>query len=366
MFLAMVYMGVDFSCSVCQKALWIIRTSPVSHPTFKMENIMNIQTTKLRVIAPLLGVALALGYAAADASTYEFNTLDAPFATRNSAALDVNNNGVIVGTVDDSTSGYIYSSGGFTALKYPGSIQFQPESINDSNQTVGTTNFDGASQNGFIYNGSTYTLFNVPGMYGTGLLGNNNHGDLVGYVQALFGSPTLAYSRIGGVDSTFLPVGGVASAFTAINDAGVMTGYFIDAGGTYRSMIYIGGAMVELVIPGSVFSMAADINNLGQVVGTFLDGAGVQHGFLYTGGNYTVLDFPGSNNSYASGINDQGVIVGGWNSGSEWRGYVANAVPTPPTLPLMVLGLGLLGIISQRSSNGVKRSPKAMADESTD
>jgi probable HAF family extracellular repeat protein len=52
------------------------------------------------------------------------------------------------------------------------------------------------------------------------------------------------------------------------------------------------------------------INNNGVVAGYFQDTNGVVHGFLYSGGRFTQIDVPGALATGLSAINDSDDLVG--------------------------------------------------------
>ena len=94
------------------------------------------------------------------AAAYTFTPVDVPFAgVTETDANGVNNSGQIVGSYegqDGIEHGYLYSSGVYTTIDYPGSSQLtQIYSINDVGQMVGTytveTNFPGSFPNPVLH-----------------------------------------------------------------------------------------------------------------------------------------------------------------------------------------------------------------------
>jgi hypothetical protein len=78
-------------------------------------------------------------------------------------------------------------------------------------------------------------------------------------------------------------------------------------------------------VPGSSYSNPYAINSAGDVVGFFLDAAG-SHGFVLSKGVYTTLDYPGAvpGTTGASGINDFGEVVGDYtDANGALHGFIA-------------------------------------------
>ena len=155
--------------------------------------------------------------------------------------------------------------------------------------------------------------------YCTFMAGMNNAGWIVGW-----------WTDSGGIDHGFLNRGGTLISFdapgaggeypstdaTAINDAGLITGYYSDSVG-YHGFIYnantlqfIGG---PLDYPGSAGTVPFGINGIAQIVGGYLDGDEWQ-GFLYSNGNFTAWPcggaMPASNGAVPQAINDNDQVVG--------------------------------------------------------
>jgi uncharacterized membrane protein len=62
-------------------------------------------------------------------------------------------------------------------------------------------------------------------------------------------------------------------------------------------------------VPGALRTTAQGINDAGEISGIFLDARG-EHGFLLGHGEVTVIDYPGAAWTYVYGINAQGDVVG--------------------------------------------------------
>ena len=103
----------------------------------------------------------------------------------------------------------------------------------------------------------------------------------------------------------------------SVNDAGQLTGYFVDGTG-YHGFVETNGVFTILNAPGNpIGTIAWDINNSGQVVGWFNDAVG-SHGFIETAGSYVTLDDPlaKAGTTRAAGLNDFGQVVGTYGDSS--------------------------------------------------
>lgn len=140
-----------------------------------------------------------------------------------------------------------------------------------------------------------------------------------------------------------------------VNDAGLITGDFVDKNGVQHGMIlnhaklvkfdnkacsggiagyainatnqvagwctsattslpigfvYSKGKYTSITGPsGATASEASGINDNGDVVGLYLDSASAQHGFILSGGKYTTVDVKGMSSTACWGINNSGLVT---------------------------------------------------------
>jgi hypothetical protein len=113
-----------------------------------------------------------------------------------------------------------------------------------------------------------------------------------------------------------------------INDAGVIAGYYNDAGGTSHGFVDDGGVFSDVDDPAAASNDTVyGINDAGQLVGNYTDSSGTDHGFVDNGGAFTPIDEPlssGSGGTAATGINASGQIVGAYNVGNIVEGFIDN------------------------------------------
>jgi uncharacterized membrane protein len=122
---------------------------------------------------------------------------------------------------------------------------------------------------------------------------------------------------------------------SAINDWGVITGYYEDANDEVHGFIrtpdgkYIAfDAPGAAAVPGSnAGTSPSSINDLGEIAGSYNDSSGVSHGFLRAAdGRFTRIDVPGNgNNTYPIAINVEGTVAGYYlDSGLQFHAFLRN------------------------------------------
>jgi probable HAF family extracellular repeat protein len=185
--------------------------------------------------------------------------------TTSEAAFGVNDKGLIVGQYSDSatgtTPGFIFDNGKYTTLNpvapVNGVLAVNAQGINTKGLVVGFYSTDNTTppvdgnepQHGFIYNAKTgtYTLPadpNQPNFFTVQLLGINDHGRVAGYWQDSLGNQHGLLYNLNTKTYTFLddpnavPVNGIVTTqITGINNAGELTGFFINKNGIAEGFV---------------------------------------------------------------------------------------------------------------------------------
>jgi len=99
----------------------------------------------------------------------------------------------------------------------------------------------------------------------------------------------------------------------AVNNAGVITGDYVDAKGVQHGMILTGKKLTTVDYKNCAASTLSfyGINSAGTVVGFCGDAkTEVPVGYSYAAGKFTAINFPKGTGTQAMGINDKGDIVG--------------------------------------------------------
>jgi probable HAF family extracellular repeat protein len=207
-----------------------------------------------------------------------FTTIDAPDAVGGTFALDINDEGRLVGAFDVVAHGFLQDRrGNVTTIDHPDAIaETVLSGINRRGQIVGAILDATDTFRSFLYDKGRFITIEVPGALGSGANKINDGGQVVG-----------AYSTL-----------------TSLNHAFPARGYLWDQ-----------GVVTNIDFPGARHTNPADIDNHGQIVGTYQDAAGVSHGFLRdVEGNYTTIAVPGAASTTIGATNDRGQMVG------EYRG----------------------------------------------
>ena len=237
----------------------------------------------------------------------------------------------------------------FTSLNDPsaGPYYFNPgvdfAAINDASDVLGYYWDAKELSHGFVYSNGGYTdltdssaitlQIDPPGLYGTDVLAINDAGVVVGYYTNAYGAnhgfiySNGTYSNLGDPSASIDTLaGGFEDTYPlAINNAGQVAGYYIDSNtDSDRGFIFSNGTYTTLNDPlaGQGYEQgtrAVAINNFGVVVGDYVDASDNEHGFIYSNGTYTTLNDPLAATSSVQSINDAGVVIGTFTNG---RGFV--------------------------------------------
>ena len=263
-----------------------------------------------------------------------------------SAASALNDRGDVAGwslNSDFVQRPALYSGGRWTDLAAPfgSSARGVANAVNASGQVTGQV-----GAHAFIYDGRTSRELRV-GNTSEGL-DINDHGVVVGGAVMPDNVVRSAFVYADGVATLLPSLGGTYGQAQAINNAGQIVGYSYSAEGELLPFLYSGGTMTALA--GSGFGEALDINERGWVVGSYnldaylwRDGVGHNLNTLVApdqAGRWTLLS--------AQGINEGGQIVGYGLFHGYLRGFVATPVPEPGSWALMLAGLGVVGAAAAR------------------
>lgn len=191
----------------------------------------------------------------------------------------INNNGVVVGSVNGTTKLFVWRHGRTSYFQHPGQDDaIWATDINDRAQVVGST-----------YNSTT------------------------------FSGHAFVWDR--GVFTNLPTPSGSRSGATAVNNRGQILGWLLDLT-TYTNRAVIWSPQgsskrphwkrIDLGSLGASSSIPTDINEKGQVIGASdVPGAALPHPFLWQNGKMIDLlgDYPAENGT-AAAINDAGLVVG--------------------------------------------------------
>lgn len=298
------------------------------------------------------------------AAAFSFGTFDAPGASNGgsgvyiygTSALDINDSGQVSGFFGDGTTyrPFLKMGGSFATLDVPGSYwgtSWHPYgAYSISNNGLVAISSTGGDHQGYVYSISAGTYAPVPSPASARsayVLGINDAGNVSGFFGNSSGTYS-GYTYSSGTLTTF-SVPGAANTFAfGINNSGQIAGFYSDGGGVNHGFLYSAGSFITIDVPGARYTQPFGVNDAGQVSGFFGDDLGRTHGFIETRGQFITFDVPGATHTLGFGLNNVGQVTGYYNDISGQHGLVATPVPEPETYAMLLLGLGLLGVMSSR------------------
>jgi hypothetical protein len=240
------------------------------------------------------------------------------------------------GTMTGHYQDFIYDGSTYTILNVPGGSGYPGAGASgiSGNNIVGT--YDGGNYYGFVYNGGAYTTLNVTGetfnnTWAYGISGN----DIVGS----YGSANHQGFIYDGSSYTTLNFpGAVNTDLHGISGNNIVGDYTLNGNGTEIGFLYNGSTFTTLSVPGAASTQAYGISG-NNIVGTYAAFPIVlkSQGFLYDGSSYTTLNVPGAVSTWAYGISGN-EIVGYYQSSGGYQGFVAVPVPEASTWLLLAVG----------------------------
>ncbi|MED5618670.1 PEP-CTERM sorting domain-containing protein [Ideonella sp. BN130291] len=305
--------------------------------------------------------AMTMGAVAAQAANYQVDVFT--LEGQSTFLADINNAGVLLG------SNFTYSHGVTTYLPLPpGALGAFSGAISDNGVIAGTyfttqqvdpwtgDLYDGP-YSGYLYNGSTFTSFDVPGVDSPMVRGISPDGRFVsglnmsggGFVFDTQGG--LGVQLIGGPGPTIAQ--GVNSHGTVVGSEGIFgeDGSFTKVSFTYDLNT---GVRQDFSFAGFRQTNFRDITSDGRIGGWLATnevdpetGSTRIVGFFGTPDNFQIIEVQGAQSTFVEGVNDQGWLVGNYTNADGTGGaFVARPVPEPATW--LLLAGGMLGLASVR------------------
>jgi len=160
------------------------------------------------------------------------------------APLDNNNRGQVVGDYQDAAGrfhGYLWNRGRFTTIDGPAGSGATLTNLNDRGQIIGlyAPTGDPARLDGFVLSGGRYTTFDPDDNALTLPLGINDRGMIAGYTAARFDATADANAHgfllrrgAGGPVTRIDVPGALGTGAMGINDRGQVVGVYINPKGT--------------------------------------------------------------------------------------------------------------------------------------
>ena len=250
-----------------------------------------------------------------------YTTVDDPDAPGNTAILDVDDRGRLVGASGLVTHGYLADGRGQPIeIDAPAVVSDTvPLGINSRGEVVGYPDVGSArSYHGFLRDRrGRFRRIDVPGAMGTAAARITDHGQIVGYYSDTNDNPSAAVDlrgflldRRGRLERIDVPDATLTQPL-GINNLGEIVGVYADAAGTAHGFVRgRDGEYTTIDVPDAVVTLAFDINDKGQMAGTYVDGSGRVRGFRRDGsGEVTTIDPPGAVQTRVRSINNRGQIA---------------------------------------------------------
>lgn len=354
------------------------------------------------LFAALMSFYGGAGISQAAEPRYEIENIGRLPRTAQIIPRDINNDGTVVGTLFRygglGFTGFSYRDGQMTVLnKFPGAQRGFAEAVNDFGVAVGASYapglffshavayrdslpydlFTGTAFSGnqghaaainnagmvagllyqdsmpsrpFLLNGTDVQVIDVPNVNNVRDVALNDAGDVL--IYSMYAEQNYLWHD--GVLTT-LPKLGERTMYRGITNSGLLAGVG-EVDGQTRAFLYEQGT-IQLIDTPSIGEAYIALNEQGWVAGV-LEGPDKRN-FLYRDGQTLIFEdllLPRGGARWSDlrivGMNDVGQIIGEGTfhgpRGDFTRAFIANPVPEPATLALMLAGLGVI-VTAQRA-----------------
>ncbi len=203
----------------------------------------------------------------------DWTALDAP-GSYETQILSIDGDNMI-GNYNDDTGDHSFlynrTTSVWSPLDMPGAISTDAYGI-DGSQIVGRYYDESGTENGFVYDGITWSTFSMPEETMTGYLVGISGGNLIGRYHTEYGNYSFFYDGISWITLVaFIPQG---------IDGSNTVGYLSEGFVPQHNFYHYGTILAFLDKPGATATYFQDISG-SQIVGWYEDVLG-SHGFLYT------------------------------------------------------------------------------------
>ncbi len=272
----------------------------------------------MRASAAAFGIIVFLSvmplvHAGVPTASCTFTTFNAPSGYTIVAVGGIDDNGNVVGELQDKKTGDIVAfnrsaKGTYTTYQVPNSLMTGFNHRIDSGVSVGTYQDDTKlHMHGFVLSGGNMVTVNYPKAVQTWLYGMNKSGTVVGsYTTGVYSK---GFQLANGNYKSITYPQALNTVLESINDNGLVVGYYMDAT-MFHGITWQNGSFHKIDFPNAQFgTILNDVNKAGVIVGDRYN-QDFAFGFIYKNGAFAKIVYSGAKAASAGGINNNGVISG--------------------------------------------------------
>jgi hypothetical protein len=254
--------------------------------------------------------------AATPQASCSFTTFDAPSGYTLSQVNGIDDNGMVVGQLQNKSTGAMVAfertaAGKFTVYTAPNSAMnwFYGRSSGVNAGTYQDKAMPPKMHGMAVDSNNNFVAVNYPKATYTWLNGINAGGTVVGSYMS--GTSHKAFRLQSGSNKSIARTGAASTIALALNDSGTIIGYYSDSTGFNHGFTWQNNAFQKIVdYPGAKYgTQLTGINKAGVIVGNYLSGDHA-FGIFYKNGAFSKVVYSGAKSASIGGINNSGVIAG--------------------------------------------------------
>ncbi|QSX79453.1 hypothetical protein [Agrilutibacter solisilvae] len=204
-------------------------------------------------------------------------------------AHGINDSGVIVGSAQPAdgsyTVGFVLNGSTYSYFSYPGRIHTYARAVDNAGRVTGyAEDASGVNNLGFLHNPAvgSFTAISVPGSMFLIAQGINTAGQVVGSEIGATPGGARAFLREPSGAMNFFRIGGGPTRARGISNSGLITGFHQDGTGREAAFVGTSAGFQSLYVNPTDDTIGEAINDAGQVSGLFIDSTDTWRGFIAT------------------------------------------------------------------------------------
>ena len=263
-------------------------TFSYSTPPYVLSTVGGINDSGT-IVGAIDNANLLSGYIRDRSGTFTAPLVDPVANELDTVPAAINNGSTVCGwyyTSDTGYHGFFYTNGTYTTYEPPEGSSAHVQGINDAGDFVGFYAATDGTTLGFIVTNGQFNQIAVPGASSTLCFGINNLDQAVGVYVVGHGANATVHGFMRAADGTLTyPIdypGATNTDPAAINDAGLIVGFWTNKQGAHGFLLQLPGTFVNFDVPrsdgnGTEF---AGINNRNSISGSFFGRDHVTHGLI--------------------------------------------------------------------------------------